>query len=228
MGEATKETSPDRSLWNSLECCKLAVTILTPLTVVILGCAIWSSQREVVQHWERQQLEERGSADADLRERERIREFRLSIYREAAPLLNDILSYHFYVGRWKERSPADIIEQKRQLDSLMYSNIALFTPAFFDLYRAFMRQGFRSAGDHLGESRIRTQAQCRQARPTENTERWLSYFTHEDTRRSLCFAYADLIGRLSEELLLQSFKMPTQTEAEKLSLCPPMYEVRRC
>jgi hypothetical protein len=228
MANIEKEENFDRKTWNSLEICKLLATVITPLTVFALGCLIWSGQRDMVQHWERDQLEERRLIDADTKERERIREFRLSIYKEAAPLLNEILAYHFYVGRWKERSPADIIEKKRQLDSLMYSNIAIFTPTFFDLYRTFMRQSFRAAGNHYGESRIRTQAQCRQPRQTDDAGRWLTHFTHEDTRRLLCLAYVNLLGRLSEELLLQSLKMPSQTEAEKLSICPPIYEAERC
>jgi hypothetical protein len=228
MTNTSKEANPDRSVWNSLEICKLVATVMTPVTVFVLGCLIWSGQREIVQRWDRDQLEQRSLAEASSKERDQIRELRLSIYKEAAPLLNEILSYHFYVGRWKERSPADIIEKKRQLDSLMYSNIALFTPAFFDLYRAFMRQGFRAARNHFGEPRIRTQAQCRQPHPNNDAERWLSYFTNEDSRRSLCLAYANWLSRLSEELLLQSLKMPNQTEAEKLSLCPPIYEAGRC
>lgn len=228
MTNTRNSTDFSRRVWNSLEACKLTATIVTPLLVIALGCLIWPGQQKIVQRSERDQHEARRSAEADLKERERIREFRLSIYKEAAPLLNEILSYHFHVGRWKERSPADVVERKRQLDSLMYSNIALFTPAFFDLYRTFMRQSFRSAGNHFGESRIRTQAQCRQTRPTDNTEHWLAYFTHEDNRRNLCLAYADLLSRFSEELLLQSLKRPNQTEAEKLSLCPPMYELERC
>ncbi|MBI2736108.1 MAG: hypothetical protein HYX38_06095 [Rhodospirillales bacterium] len=217
-----------RQVWNSLEICKLIATIMTPLMVFVLGCLIWNNQREIIQRWEADQVEQRRLGDAASRERERIREFRLLIYKEAAPMLDEILSYHFYVGRWKEHSPLDIIEKKRQLDSLMYSNIALFTPAFFDSYRAFMRQAFRAAGNHFGESRIRTQAQCRRPHINQDTERWIAHFTHEDTRRDLCLAYANLLGRLSEELLLQSIRMPNQTDAEKLSLCPPIYDSERC
>ena len=44
--------------------------------------------------------------------------------------------------------------KKRQLDRLMYSNMALLTPSFFMLYHAFMAQSFRGAGNRLGESRI--------------------------------------------------------------------------
>ena len=228
MTDAIPKTTSVSRTWNSLEICKLAASIATPLMVFVLGCMLWSGQQSVLQHWERDQYEQRRIAEADLKERERIREFRLSIYQEVAPLLNEIVSYHFYVGRWKERSPLDVVEKKRRLDSLMYSNIALFTPAFFELYRAFMRQSFRGAGNHYGESRIRTQAQCRRPPATESAELWLSHFTHEDTRHNLCIAYANLLSRLSEELLLQSLKLPNQTEPEKLALCPPLYDVERC
>lgn len=229
MSNVSKEVSSGQRIWNSLEICKLAATIVTPMVVALFGWLIWSNQQAMVQRWERDQLELRNIAGANARERDRIREFRLSLYDKAAPLLNEILAYHFYVNRWKEHSPSDIIEKKRQLDALMYANIALFTSEFFDLYREFMRQGFRSARNHFGEPRIRTQAQCRHLRlGHDEPERWLSYFTHEDTRRDLCLAYVNLLGRLSEELLLQSLKMPKQTDAEKLSLCPPIYETARC
>lgn len=227
MTDASNHVSRPK-VWNSLEICKLIATIMTPLMVFVLGCLIWNNQREIIQRSEREQLEQRRLSDADAKERDRIREFRLLIYKEAAPLLDEILGYHFYVGRWKERSPADIVERKRQLDSLMYSNIALLSPTFFESYRAFMRQSFRAAGNCFGDSRIRTQAQCRRPHASQDSERWIAYFTHEDTRRDLCLAYVNLLGRLSEELLLQSIKMPAQTDAEKLSLCPPMYDPERC
>jgi hypothetical protein len=222
------DKKPKPSVWNSLEICKLSATILTPLTVLAVGGLIWSTQQTAVQRWEQAKAEQRQMIESEGKERERVRDLRLSIYKEVAPLIDAILGYHFYVGRWKERSPADIIEKKRQLDTLMYSHIALFSPAFFDLYREFMRKSFRTAGNHFGESRIRSQAQCRQPRKGEDSGPWLSYFTHEDTRRELCFAYAKLLGQLSQELLLQSLKAPYQTEAEKLSLCPPLYDVEKC
>ena len=44
--------------WNSLEVCKLGVTISTPIVVFLLGCVTWSAQRDVLQHWERDQVRE--------------------------------------------------------------------------------------------------------------------------------------------------------------------------
>lgn len=142
---AGKDGRPN--IWNSLEIFKAASSILTPLAVLFLGGIIWSGQRDVVQHWEVRQAEQRKVIEADARERERLRDIRFSIHREVAPLLNDIFSYHFYVGSWKELSPADIITKKRKLNSVMYSNMPLFTPAFFKLYYAFMAQSFRGAGN---------------------------------------------------------------------------------
>jgi hypothetical protein len=228
MTDSSKDSVADRKIWNSLEIGKLAATVLTPLTVFILGCVIWNGQRDIVQRWERDQVELRKATDSDLRERDLIRGFRLSIYREAAPLLNDILTYHLYIARWKERSPADIIERKRRLDELMYSNAALFTPEFFNLYHAFMKQGFRTAINHYGESRIRSHIDCRRPHLGNDSERWTSYFTQEDNRRNICLAYATLVGGLSKELLLLSLNAPNDTEAEQISFCPKLYDISKC
>jgi len=209
------------SPWSSLEVCKLGATISTPIIVFVLGCVIWNAQRDVVQHWERDLTQQRSAVDADIKERDQVRQIRLSIYEKAAPLLDEILAYHFYVGRWKERSPSDLIATKRDLDSLIYSHRALLTTEFFARYHAFMREAFSAAGNHYGESQIRTSSPCRQAHLGAHAERWDAYFTGEDRRRELCTAYADLLGRVSEELLLKSFQIPARTDADRF--CPPFY-----
>jgi hypothetical protein len=192
----------------------------------VLGCLIWSAQRDVIQRWEGGQAEQRQATEASSKETDQIREFRLSIYKSAAPLLNDILAYHFYVGRWKETSPSDLIEKKRHLDEVLYPHRALFTSTFFARYHTFMSQSFRSAGTSYNESSIRTGFQCRQRHLGADPERWRPYFSNEDMRRGLCIAYASLLGRMSEELLFNSLKMPGSTSAEEL--CPPFYDLDRC
>ncbi len=216
----------NRRIWNSLEVCKLAASIATPLIVFVLGCMIWNAQREVVLRSERDLAEQRRLVEADLKERDLIRDFRLSIYKKAAPLLNDIVAYHFYVGRWKEASLADIIQKKRELDETLYPHRALFTPEFFARYYTFMSQAFRSAGNHYGKSSIRTNFPCRKPGLGESAEHWRPYFTNEDMRHGLCIAYASLLGSMSEELLLRSLRMPGTVDAEKL--CPPFYDIERC
>ena len=80
------------------------VATATPILCVLLGGLLWLTQRDIVQHWERDQQEKFRFADAKIKESDKIRDFRLALYREAAPLLNEIVSCHFYVDRWKERS----------------------------------------------------------------------------------------------------------------------------
>ncbi len=223
-----RHDAPERRVWNSLEICKLVASVATPLMILALGFLVWGLQQDLTRHWEQSRTENIRQAEADARERERIRDLRVSIYRDAAPLINEIVSYHFYVGRWKQRSPADIIETKRQLDSLIYSHRVLFTPEFISLYHDFMSQGFRSAGNYHGEPRIRTQAQCRHPTTRDTSEAWLRYFTHEDQRRALCQSHVKLLAGLSSELLLQSLNQSGSPESGKLSPCPPLYDREGC
>jgi hypothetical protein len=80
-----KEAKPE--VWNSLEVCKLIVAVTTPILVVVIGGLLWMTQRSVVQRWERNQEEQHRLADAQIKESDKIRDFRLTLYREAAPLL---------------------------------------------------------------------------------------------------------------------------------------------
>jgi hypothetical protein len=102
--DTTHQPIAGSKVWNSLEICKLSASVATPVLVFLLGYLLWNGQQRLLQHWERDQFEQRRSAEADVKERERIREFRLAIYSQVGPILNEIVSYHFYVGRWKERS----------------------------------------------------------------------------------------------------------------------------
>lgn len=224
MSERPKETKP--SVWNSLEVCKLFATISMPVVVLIFGYFAWGAQRSIVERWDRDQAEQRQLAEAEVKVRDKVRDVRLTIYREAAPLINDILSYHFYVGRWRERTPADIIEKKRQLDTLLYSHRPLLTPTFFTLYHDFMRLTFRGARDFGSEPRIRTLSRCRSPRP-EGAEQWRAYFTDEDTRQELCASYTRLLSRVSEELLMQSSSLLVDSK-DSPAMCPPLYDTARC
>ena len=224
MHAKTSRKSLATTLWNSLEVAKMSASIVTPVAIAFLGYAFWSTQRGVVENWEKQQLIERQILDSRERERDRLREFRLAILKDAAPLLNDIYAYHFYIGSWKELTPANIIEKKRHLDRLMYSNEVLFTSDFFNAYRDFMKQSFATARNYIGESKIRTDSKCRSAHWGNSSGNWLPLFTNEDNRDKVCVAYRKLQGRLSEELLFQNINIANGDGGQ----CPKKYERGNC
>ena len=79
------------SPWTSLEKAKLAVSIITPLLVLILGIVINNSVKSA----------------------ERSTGLRSEIYKTVGGDLNDTYSYLAFLGGWKELSPADVIARNR-------------------------------------------------------------------------------------------------------------------
>ena len=69
--------------WNSLEIAKLAVSLITPILVLILGIVINNS----------------------IKNAERSTSLRSEIYKTVGGDLNDIYSYLAFVGGWKEYTP---------------------------------------------------------------------------------------------------------------------------
>src|SRR5215204_6561932 len=63
---------------------------------------------------------------------------RLAIFEEMAPLINDLLCYFRYIGRWKELQPSQVIDHKRTLDRTVHVNQALFSEQFLAKYNNFM------------------------------------------------------------------------------------------
>ena len=94
-------------------------------------------QREIALKGEQKATDARSKAD------ENLRQLRTAVYNDAAPLIREVLTYHFHVGNWKELSPAELIQIKRNLDSLVYGRDAVLSPTFANLYHNFMGGGFR-------------------------------------------------------------------------------------
>ena len=110
-------------LWNSLEIAKLLVSILTPLSVVILGWFISRRMKRIEQfQWANQKLIEK----------------RLLLYDQLAPQLNKLLCFYIWVGNWKDISPKDITDIKRELDKVVSIYRYLFSANFYERYRNFM------------------------------------------------------------------------------------------
>ncbi|MBI5741585.1 MAG: hypothetical protein HZA16_12835 [Nitrospirae bacterium] len=113
--------------WNSLEVAKLAVGILTPVSVVALSWLI-SRRLKKFEHiqWSNQKLIEK----------------KLSLYDEISPLLNKLFCFYTWVGYWKEISPKDVIESKRSLDKTVNIYRHLLGEEFFNEYQSFISMLF--------------------------------------------------------------------------------------
>jgi hypothetical protein len=109
--------------WNSLEVTKLAVSVMTPVAVVVLGILVQRATARIERaQWANQ----------------KVIEYRLQVFERVAPKLNRLLCFYTFVGPWKELSPPDVLRLKRELDEDVHVNRILFSPEFFDAYLRFM------------------------------------------------------------------------------------------
>jgi hypothetical protein len=131
--------------WNTLEIVKLGVSMLTPFAVGVVGYFVHraTTRLESVQ-WANQIVIQR----------------RLDVFREVAPKLNRLLCFAVFVGRWKEVTPADAVQLKREADEIMYVNRVLFSPELFDAYQTFIRTLFELYGRTDGNAPLRVVIEC--------------------------------------------------------------------
>lgn len=113
--------------WNSLEIAKLLVGISTPIVVAGFGWFISNRLKRIdFNQWSNQKIIEK----------------RLIIYDEIAPKLNTLLCFYTWVGDWKENSPSDIVNLKRELDKTINVYRHLFKNDVFESYQSFIHTLF--------------------------------------------------------------------------------------
>ena len=111
------------SPWTTLEVTKVAVSALTPLTVLGLGALVARSTRHVDDlRWANQQVVGR----------------RLDLYSEIGPIINQLFCFATFVGRWKELDAQQVLAAKRKVDEIMYANRPIFSSALFQVYERYM------------------------------------------------------------------------------------------
>src|SRR5882672_3058426 len=60
---------------------------------------------------------------------------RLQYYAQLAPMVNDLMCYLTFIGRWKELTPPQVIQLKRDADRLFLSVAPLFSQHAVDAYQ---------------------------------------------------------------------------------------------
>jgi len=124
-----------------MESLKLISAIFTPIVLLILG--IWAKS-----------LATRHEKNLSLHSK--IIEKRIELYEQIGKDLNDIFVFLMQVGHWKNLPPQDIIEKKRHLDQIMYSNRPYWDANCFSHFSAFMKIGFESWTGIGEDAKIRT------------------------------------------------------------------------
>ncbi|KAA3616361.1 MAG: hypothetical protein DWQ05_11535 [Calditrichaeota bacterium] len=101
----------------------LFVNILLPVVLVFIGRRINASIKEIEHsHWANQKVIEK----------------KLQLFDQIAPKLNDLYCFYLFIGRWKEITPADAIQLKRDLDRLVYTYQMILGNDLVEKYKFFM------------------------------------------------------------------------------------------
>jgi len=152
--------------WNTLEIAKLSISCLTPISVALIG--IWlarTARRIEAKKWLNQKLIEK----------------RISIISDALPVLNDLYCYFLFIGNWQTVSPPELLNLKRSLDRLLYSNRAFLSYDAMEAYQEYISLLFEVYSSPGTNARLRTRIRGphgdRQAvYPSEWLSEWSSYF----------------------------------------------------
>ena len=117
------------SPWNSLEVVKVVIAVLTPLLILGLGFVVNRASRRVEEaQWGNQ----------------KVIEERLQVYREMAPLLNQLYCFFLVRGDFRTTEPPEVIGLKRDLDKKFHMNRFLFSDGFARLYGELMELCFET------------------------------------------------------------------------------------
>jgi hypothetical protein len=141
---------------NTLEWLKVGIGPL--VTLVVSGFGAWYLQRlghrqaahqillesEIAARRTRDQILMEKELEARQWTNQKLMEKRLSVFEQAAPLLNDLYCFMIKVGIWKDVTPPDALKSKRTLDRLMYVNQALFSDDLRKAYFSFIHTCFET------------------------------------------------------------------------------------
>lgn len=135
---------------------------------------------------------------------------RLRYYDELAPMLNDLMCYLTFLGRWRDLTPPDVLQLKRDTDRLFFSVSPLFSQRAVDAYQDFVAACFQTFRGWGLEPQIRSGfVHRRDSRPDSWDPSWCQLFTHqendevtEEDQAKVRDCYDRLLGALAEDIEL--------------------------
>ncbi len=173
---------PDANL--NMELIKLIISIATPVIILLLG--VWAKNIAI-------DYEKRASLN------DRIIKKRVEIYEKIGKELNDIFVFLVQVGDWKDYSPYQILDKKRNLDKIMYVNRPYWSDSAFLSYTSFMDSAFEMHTGIGEDAKIKTVTY--QFETLESWEEdWKNWFSSTPTEMDIIREkYSLLMTHLSNE-----------------------------
>jgi hypothetical protein len=173
--------------WNSLEIDKLAVGALTPIFLFVLGYMVTRAARRVEEaQWASRKLIER----------------RLELHEEMAPKLNDLFCFFALVGHFREVTPPEAIERKRELDRTFHAYAPLFSPEFRDRYQDFLDVLFVPFTGAGQPAKLRASLEAQKRERGTWKSKWDAMFApgEESAPDEVAAAYDDLMDALASDV----------------------------
>lgn len=151
-----------------LDVIKTLAAVAVPVVVAVVGYRL--SRR--LKLWEASQW----------RNQELIKA-RLQYYGQLAPMINDVMCYLTFIGRWKELTPPEVIKIKRDMDRVFFSVAPLFSQQAFEAYGEFIRACFDAYAGWGLDAQIRSGfVHRRQVCPDAWDPEWERLFTLNDNQ----------------------------------------------
>lgn len=182
------DTEPE-NVWNSLEVVKLIASILTPLIVGIIAYRLAKIGKDL----EKKQWSGR-----------KIIEKRLDFYDKVVPDLNDLFCYYNRFGNWKELTPPEMIEKKRNLDKQFHIYSHIFKEDIILKYESYIHNCFKTYTGWGNDAKLKMNLAKRADLPNWNPE-WNELFVPDEQVDGQTFkiSYDQLMDVIKRELEIE-------------------------
>lgn len=183
--------------WNTLEIAKLTVGVLTPMSVAVLAWFLNKRMKRLdLIQWSNQKLIEK----------------RIAVYDSVAPQLNLLLCFFTWVGYWKEISPQNAIQAKRDLDKAFNIYRHLFEADVYEAYHSYIHLLFETFIGPGHDARLRTIVKGGDGDREKDglydwKNEWDDQFAKPDnvpSKNEIRIAYGELMSALTRALGVQS------------------------
>lgn len=174
-------------IWDSLKIVMIVVAALAPFVIAFLVIRFNQTKKRLVRQYETH----RG-----------LVEKRLEAYGRMGPKLNDIISFLSYTGNWKELTPMDMLQIKRELDKDMATSAPLFSEELAGSYHSLMQLCFISISGWEHDEKIKSHYELRQQQDPDWSDAWIPWFDPKNVADAIRVRehYEELTGFFKKEL----------------------------